>query len=290
MPQIAFKDGLIHFDAAAPSVPGAGAGATMLFVHGVGADHEIWSDWRTVLAPHFATLALDLPGHGGSFRPGAAFDWSFDDLAGMIHAVADVAEAGRLILIGESLGGTACLAAASEPQVAAVITCSTTHIGPTLRHVEEWRAMMDSDGIEGWSADMLAKRFAPGQCDQDKRDWFDKTQRASDGEVILALADLLVGLDLSDRLPIPGFLRQWPAPLTAEGRGEPRRWFGFTTHLGSAPWFRIEARRSAEQRLNASPRPSVALRVELFGTIPLPSITGRRRSRRSSAGECRLIL
>ena len=200
MPQIAFKDGLIQFDAAAPSVPGAEAGATVLFVHGVGADHEIWRDWRTVLAPHFATVALDLPGRGGSFRPGAAFDWSFDDLAGMIHAVARAAQAGQLILIGESLGGTACLAAASEPQVAAVITCSTTHIGPTLRHVEEWRAMMDSDGIEGWSADMLAKRFAPGQCDQDKRDWFDKTQRASDGEAILALADLLVGLDLSDRL------------------------------------------------------------------------------------------
>ncbi len=201
MPSITLGGGCIHYNRSDP--PAAAAPLpTIVFVHGVGADSAIWRDWRALLSGRFDTIAIDLPGHGKSFRPGAAFNWSFDDLAEMVHRTARAAAAERLILIGESVGGTICLAAAAgRPEVAAVITCSTAHMGAALRNVGEWRALMASEGLAGWSEMMLEKRFWPDQCDDERIAWFDAAQRASDGETILALADLLVGLDLTDRLP-----------------------------------------------------------------------------------------
>lgn len=201
MVTIEIGGGTLAYDTAGPRTSRAEPGPSLVFVHGIGADATLWHDWRAVLAPRFASIALDLPGHGGSYRPGAAFDWSFADLAGAVHAVADTAGARERILIGESIGGTIALAAAAgRPEVKAVITCSTAHLGGSLNHVATWRKLIAAEGLAGWSADMLDKRFAPGQVDAGRRAWFDRAQRASDAETVLKLADLLVGLDLSDRL------------------------------------------------------------------------------------------
>lgn len=211
MPEINFKQGLISYDVVGPTTAWAEPAPSILFIHGVGADREIWSEWRHVLAARFMTIALDMPGHGQSFRPGSDLDWTIDDLAAMAHEVAadagagkaegGKAGAGKLVLIGESVGGTVCLAAAAgRSEVAAVVTCSTAHIGGTLEHVRGWRELFAEHGMAGWSADMLEKRFAEGQTNAARRDWFDRTQQASDAETILKLADILVGLDYSDRL------------------------------------------------------------------------------------------
>ena len=198
---IATAAGTIHAEATRPA-PWAAPGPTVVFVHGVGADTGIWSDWRAVLGRRFPTVSLDLPGHGRSFRPTGALDWTFDDLVALVHRAGEAAGAGRLILVGESIGGTLCLAAAMDrDDVGAVVTASTAHVGGSLGHVREWRDLMATGGIEGWSADMLGKRFMPGQATAERRAWFDRAQRASDGETVLALADMLVGLDLTERLP-----------------------------------------------------------------------------------------
>jgi pimeloyl-ACP methyl ester carboxylesterase len=205
MPQITFKDGQIAYDVIGPTTPFApqrGAPAAgIVFLHGIGADRAIWSEWRQDLAAQHKTVALEMPGHGQSFRPGADLDWTIDDLAEMVHAVAAEAGLSRYVLVGESMGGTVCLAAAAgRPEVAAVVTCSTAHIGGSLGHVRDWRDMMAERGLAGWSADMLEKRFMSWQTDTAHRDWFDRTQKASDAETILALADILVGLDYTSRL------------------------------------------------------------------------------------------
>ena len=206
MATIDFAGGAIHLDHQPARAPWAEAAPAILFVHGVGADTGIWSDWRGVLGGRFATAALDLPGHGRSFRPQGPIGWSFDDIVGLVRRAGEAtmraAGAARVTLIGESVGGTACLAAAAgNPAVGAVATCSTAHLGGRLENVRPWRERIAADGLGAWSDDMLEKRFAPGQVDAGRRAWFGAAQRASDPEAILALADLLVGLDLTPRLP-----------------------------------------------------------------------------------------
>ncbi|MEM7749250.1 MAG: alpha/beta hydrolase [Pseudomonadota bacterium] len=201
MADIEFKGRRIAYDVAEAKLPWAEPAPAIVFVHGIGADREIWSGWRQVLAGHYRTIALDMPGHGQSFRPGADLDWDIHDLANMVVAVAKDAGADRYILIGESMGGTTCLvAAADNPDVAAIGTCSTAHIGGTLGHVQGWRNVMSEQGLEAWSNDMIAKRFTSWQTSDEQRDWFYKAQMASDGETILQLADILVGLNFTDRL------------------------------------------------------------------------------------------
>lgn len=224
MSEPTFAGGAIHLDFEPARAPWAAPGPAVLFVHGVGADTAIWSDWRCVLGGRFATAALDLPGHGRSFRPSAPIAWTFDDIAGLVRRAAAetmrAAGTGRIVLIGESVGGTACLAAAAgmgagmapgmeiEPgpgpsaaaAVAAVVTCSTAHVGGSLENVRQWRNTIAGGGLGAWSDDMLEKRFAPGQVDAARRAWFGSAQRAADAESILALADLLVGLDLTPQL------------------------------------------------------------------------------------------
>lgn len=176
--------------------------AGVIFVHGVGADRDIWCDWIPVLSGLYPLVRLDLPGHGKSapWPRGAAL--SFDFYARLIETVADREGFSRIILIGESMGGTIALNTASVlgDRVRAVATCSTAHRGGTLRHVQAWRDFMTNEGLEAWSRDMLDKRFLPGAVSDPVRDWFHGAQCRSDGETILTMAEVLVTSDLSDRL------------------------------------------------------------------------------------------
>lgn len=201
MADIAFKGGRIAYDVVGPTAPWSDAAPGIVFVHGIGADRNIWSDWRQVLSARFRTVALELPGHGHSFRPDTTLDWKIDDLAEMVHAVARDADLERYILVGESMGGTMCLVAATaRSEVAAVVTCSTAHIGGTLGHVQNWRRQIAEQGFKAWSDEMIDKRFFAWQTDAARRQWFSDTQCASDSETILQLADVLVGLDHTEQL------------------------------------------------------------------------------------------
>jgi pimeloyl-ACP methyl ester carboxylesterase len=201
MPEIQFKDGAIAYDVVEPLAAWGSAGPDIIFVHGIGADRQIWADWRAELAGRLRTIAIELPGHGESFRPVGGFVWTIDDLAEMVHVVARDAGVSRFVLVGESVGGTISLVAATgRSEVLGVVTCSTAHVGGSLGHVAGWREEVAENGVAAWSLDMVDKRFSPGQTDDAHRNWFDETQRASDAETILALADILVGFDHTAKL------------------------------------------------------------------------------------------
>ena len=38
----------------------------IMFIHGIGADRNIWDDWLPFLTGHYSIIAIDLPGHGKS--------------------------------------------------------------------------------------------------------------------------------------------------------------------------------------------------------------------------------
>lgn len=202
MPEVVVQDQTVAYDRIDLAPPWRRSATAVMFLHGVGADRDIWSDWLPHLADRYTVLRLDMPGHGRSTPWNQAKALTFDFYVALIRAVMARETVESLILIGESMGGTIALYAASEmgDAVKAVATCSTAHRGGTLRNIRPWREIMEQDGMAAWSEEMLEKRFMPGAIAPEVRAWFHGVQCQSDGETILAMADVLVGSDLSERV------------------------------------------------------------------------------------------
>ena len=106
---------------------GAGSEA-ILFLHGFGGDSGNWRFVQSELARDYRTIALDLPGHGGSDKvlPGAG---SLADLAALVSGFAGALGIDRVHLVGHSLGGAAArhVAARGDGAIA-----SLTLVAPLL--------------------------------------------------------------------------------------------------------------------------------------------------------------
>lgn len=87
---------------------GGDGGPTLLLLHGLGANAEVWQAWRPLLAERWPGrwVAPDLPGHGGS-APLAAY--SFGALAAAVAPLAGP----DTVVVGHSLGGVLALALGS---------------------------------------------------------------------------------------------------------------------------------------------------------------------------------
>jgi pimeloyl-ACP methyl ester carboxylesterase len=89
-----------------------GARPAIVFVHGAGNDHSVWTLQSRYFAHHgWNMLAVDLPGHGKS--GGAALP-SVESIADWIHALLDAAGIARAALVGHSLGSLAVLECAAR--------------------------------------------------------------------------------------------------------------------------------------------------------------------------------
>jgi pimeloyl-ACP methyl ester carboxylesterase len=89
-----------------------GTGPTALMLHAGGERREVWDPIvRRLAASGFRAVAYDLRGHGESGRADAERLQPYaDDVAAMVGR-----EAGRVVLIGASLGGLAALFALRNP-------------------------------------------------------------------------------------------------------------------------------------------------------------------------------
>lgn len=101
---------------------GAGDGPPIVFVHGFGADLNAWMFNQPALAARHRTIALDLPGHGGSTKTlDAAIDES--GLAADLDRFLTALGIDRAHLVGHSMGGGVALAyAAWQPDRVASLT------------------------------------------------------------------------------------------------------------------------------------------------------------------------
>ncbi len=190
----------LHMETLDLVAPWNAPGEAVLFCHGVAVDGDIWSGWLPGLIDRFRIARFDLCGFGRSDLPGPGHVWSFDALADDILAVADAAGFARFHLIGESLGGTACLftAAREAARVASVTACSTGHYGPAIRNVAAWRAAVEADGMARWSAEMVERRFAEGAVSAAERAWLHEVQSRTAAASLLDAADLLMGAELAE--------------------------------------------------------------------------------------------
>ncbi|HEY1795881.1 MAG TPA: acetoin dehydrogenase dihydrolipoyllysine-residue acetyltransferase subunit [Stellaceae bacterium] len=104
-----------------------GEGTPIVFIHGFGADLNTWMFTQPALAERHRTVALDLPGHGGSVK-----DVGVGDVATLAGAVEDTLDALGIDtphLVGHSLGGAIALAVAKVRPVASLTLIASAGLG-----------------------------------------------------------------------------------------------------------------------------------------------------------------
>lgn len=196
-------NGQLYYEIDTPLVPWQAAPETVVFCHGVGTNRDIWSPWLERLQNRFRTVRFDTRGFGQSHAAAQGVAWSFEQLADDIVAIAAAAGASRYHLVGESMGGTACLylAARGDADIATLTLASTAYQGHLIGRVAKWRPELEGVGIEPWSARMMSDRFTESCLTAAEWEWFESVQLATDPASLLGGGELLMGTDLSDRLP-----------------------------------------------------------------------------------------
>ena len=201
MPFLDTPNGALYYmvtDAAAPWQ--ATHRETIVFCHGVATNADIWAGWLPALVQHYRIVRFDTRGFGRSALPPKGFQWTLEALGDDILAIATEAGVDRFHLVGESAGGTACLALAAREggngRVRSLTMLSTGHVGGYIKNVDPWRPLIEAKGMEAWSAQMMDNRFAPGALCQDQWDWFHDTQSRTEPESLLGAAEMLLAADL----------------------------------------------------------------------------------------------
>jgi pyruvate dehydrogenase E2 component (dihydrolipoamide acetyltransferase) len=111
---------------------GVGDAVPIVLLHGFGADFNSWMFVQPALADGRRTIALDLPGHGGSSREVGSGDAdAFADAVAGALARLGIA---RAHLVGHSMGGAiAVLAAARAPDLVATLSLvAPVGLGPEI--------------------------------------------------------------------------------------------------------------------------------------------------------------
>lgn len=162
---------------------GTGEGAPVVLLHGFGSSHQVWGPIQERLAAETATLAYDLPGHGGSFPYEGA--GSAKVAATAILADFEARGISAAHLVGHSMGGAiAALMAILQPQrVASLTLLAPGGFGPQInqRLLKRYAAAADEAALtpcleamfgwfspvpEGLAAAAIAARAAPGYRDR----------------------------------------------------------------------------------------------------------------------------
>jgi pimeloyl-ACP methyl ester carboxylesterase len=175
----------------------------ILFHHGIGASAGIWTEWIAALADRHRIVTFDMRGYGRSVIPAADFGWSLELFIADVFAVADAVGIERFHLVGESIGGTIGFAATlARPERIATLTVSNGgHLGASIQRVDEWRRQLDKSGVKAWSDIFMRDRFHDGALSPERWNWFAAQQEAWTRDSILNALAVLVGTDLSPRLP-----------------------------------------------------------------------------------------
>jgi pimeloyl-ACP methyl ester carboxylesterase len=176
---------------------------TIVMHHGVGASRHIFDGWLPALFGGYRILRFDMRGHGQSSRPEGEGRLDMDRLRDDLFAVMDAAGVGRAHLVGESIGGTIVLAAAlhAPDRVRTLTVSNGAHLGASIQAVADWKHIMDTRGMAGWSAHMMRARFHPGALSDHQWRWFEEQQAGACSATILRMLEALVGANLAGGLP-----------------------------------------------------------------------------------------
>mgnify|MGYP006424422063 FL=1 len=190
----------IHYEVIDLTAPWIEAPETLFFHHGFGANWRCWLGWAAALTDRYRLVAFDMPGHGQS-QPGDA-EITIAALSKNLVSLADAVDCAKFHLVGESIGGTVALQfAIDHPDRLLSLTVSNgAHIGGSIENVNTWDAVINGEGMNAWSDQMMAGRFLDGVLETPVWSWYQGQQASADGGTVLALLRTLVDADLSDQL------------------------------------------------------------------------------------------
>lgn len=142
------------------SIDGSGSPAVVL-IHCWSCDRNYWREQIPALASRYATISIDLPGHGqsGSRRN----EWTLQSYGRDVQSVVEALGLSKVILVGHSMGGPVALEAARllKDRVVGIVGVDTFHNAENRIDLEQWKAL-----IQQYEAD-----FA-GTCDRFIRSMF----------------------------------------------------------------------------------------------------------------------
>lgn len=138
----------------------AGAsGDPVLCVHGLEGSSTNWTEMMAELADEFSLDAMDLPGFGYSPPPSSAGGYSVTGQADAVAATIEHHLGGPVHLVGNSLGGAACLrVAARRPELVRTLTLISPVMPDKWPHWELFRfPLLCVPGVGGWLLRRLAR-------------------------------------------------------------------------------------------------------------------------------------
>jgi pimeloyl-ACP methyl ester carboxylesterase len=168
----------------------------LVLIHGGLADRGFWAPQMNAFADRYRVVALDLGGHGESGR--GREEWTISSFAEDVRAVVDALSLGRVVLIGNSLGGPVGLEAAPllGGRTLGVVGIDTFHDVTETFDAEQARARAEAfrrNFVETCDA-MVASLFHP-DCDPELLAWAKERMGATAPEVVVGLMEGLAGYD-----------------------------------------------------------------------------------------------
>jgi 3-oxoadipate enol-lactonase len=169
---------------------------------------NFWRGWVPYLARRYRVVRVDLRGCGRSPDPGAGYGLSLDKYVEDFVSVHRRLELGRLHYIGESLGGViGTVASIEHPELFASLTLISTplRIRPDGERAESlefgsWTQAMQELGLREWWLRVRREVFTNQQPDPARDEYFAGELARTSVRVAVELAEMVHGLDLSERL------------------------------------------------------------------------------------------
>ncbi len=203
MPMLERPEGDLYYQVCDIVPPWQESPETILFLHGLAVDSDVWVNWLPGLVDRYRVVRTDLRGFGRSFVPESAAGWSIEQLVGDVLAVMAAAGADRVHFVGESTGGTVGLhmAAHNSQALHTLTTVAAAHRGGTIGGVQALRDEVDTLGMDRWSEQFITRRFHEGELSEPMYRWFHGVQRGSAPSACVNLLEMLAQVDLTDALP-----------------------------------------------------------------------------------------
>lgn len=123
----------IFYDVIDMTAPWCVEPETVIFNHGIGIDHRMWTKWIPALIDRYRLVLMDMRGFGASTIPPANAQWSMQLLVGDVFAVARAAGVEQFHFVGESMGGTVglCSYFHGSKAIRTITVSNGAHIGAT---------------------------------------------------------------------------------------------------------------------------------------------------------------
>lgn len=179
----------------------------LVFVHCFSCRKEMWTETLDAFAGEHRVVALDLPGHGQSGAGRQA--WSIPGLGADVAALVEHLRLGKVILVGNSLGGPVALEAAARlggaKRVLGVVAVDTLHNVEQQWPEDDFKKTVDSfrtDFAKTCTDFML--RLLPKEAPAATRERVDRDTCGNDQKGALALFETIRAYDESAAMRAAG--------------------------------------------------------------------------------------